>query len=133
MQLFFVRSSSHQARHPVEAGVILPAGDIAIGMTGFGQLHNRPVLIVSDFKHQSPALLQQGGGLLDDRAEAIQPVGPAVEGYTRLIAGDLRLQGIDLPGRDVGWVGDNEIERTPGEACSISTQSPATKATRSSK
>ncbi len=76
MQLFFVRSSSHQARHPIKTGVVLPTGDIAIGMTGFGQLHNGPALIVSDLKHQSAALLQQGGTCRIIARRQSNPSGP---------------------------------------------------------
>ena len=66
-------------------------------------------LIVAVFQQQPTAGIQVGGGAADDDAQVIQSVGAGRQGLRRLEAQVALLQ-VVVVGRDVGGVGDDQVE-----------------------
>ena len=79
-------------------------------------------LVVAVFQQQPAVGVQVGGGAADDDAQVIQSVGAGRQGLRRLEAQVALLQ-VVVVGRDVGGVGNNQVEasgagqRLPPAAC----------------
>ena len=67
----------------------------------------------AEFDDQSAARRQAAPGIVGgDRAIAVEPIGPAVERRARIEVAHLGRKRRDLGGRDIGRIGDDEIERS---------------------
>ncbi len=71
-------------------------------------------LVVRDLRGEEAAGLEVVLGARDDAAVEVKAVEAAVEGETRLVVADVRREGGDVGGGDVGRIADDDVETRGG-------------------
>src|SRR5690606_7892954 len=67
-------------------------------------------LAVTEFDEERAARVEPRGQFGGETPVGVQPVGTAVEGGSRIVVTDLRIERLDLGGRDVGRVRHHEVK-----------------------
>lgn len=71
-------------------------------------------LTLADFECQQAVGFERGVGLGDEAAIDFQSVGAGEERGGGFVIADLRMERVAVRGGDVGWVGDDCVERLAG-------------------
>jgi hypothetical protein len=74
----------------------------------------RGLLTVTEFDHETGLGLELRCGFAGQSSQEAEAIRTAIEGQARVVVFDLGLELIDLGGRDVGWIGDDQIEAQIG-------------------
>ena len=75
-------------------------------------------LVPAEFHAETPSGASSRRASSGDRTIAVEPVGPAIERAERIEVAHLGLQAGNLPARDVGRIGDDDVDR-PLKRCPI--------------